>query len=43
MWKQSELWDGTYTFDDWLDVIEIIAVRKANEDMIQGALEDMRG
>lgn len=42
MWKQHELWDGTYTFDDWLDIVEIISVRKANEDVIQGAIDDMR-
>lgn len=42
MWKQHELWDGTYTFDDWLDIVEIISVRKANEDIIQGAIDDMR-
>ena len=31
MWKQHELWDGTYTFDDWLDAVEIIEVRSENE------------
>lgn len=31
MWKQHELWDGTYTFNDWADAVEIIAVRKENE------------
>lgn len=23
-WQQHELWDGTYTIDDWLDIIELI-------------------
>ena len=31
MWKQHELWDGTYTFNDWLDAIEMIEVKNENE------------
>ena len=31
MWKQHELWDGTYTLDDLLDVVELIRVRRENE------------
>ena len=31
MWKQHELWDGTYTFNDWLDAVEIIEVKYENE------------
>ena len=31
MWKQHELWDGTYTLDDLLDVAELIQVRRENE------------
>ena len=27
MWNQHELWDGTYTFNDFLDAIEIIQVK----------------
>jgi len=27
MWKQHELWDGTYTLDDLLDAAELIQVR----------------
>ena len=30
-WKQHELWDGTYTFSDWLDIIELIQVKAENE------------
>jgi len=30
-WKQHELWDGTYTLDDLLDITELIRVRKENE------------
>jgi hypothetical protein len=30
MWRQHELWDGTYTFDDLLDAREIIEVREEN-------------
>ena len=29
-WQQHELWDGTYTFKDWLDIIEIIEVEAEN-------------
>ena len=38
MWKQHELWDGTYTLDDLLDAVEVIRVRRENE---QRALEAM--
>ena len=30
-WKQHELWDGTYTLDDLLDIIELIRIRRENE------------
>ena len=31
MWKQHELWDGTYTLDDLLDAVELIQVQQENE------------
>lgn len=31
MWKQHELWDGTYTLDDLLDAHEIMQVTHENE------------
>ena len=31
MWKQHELWDGTYTLDDLLDAAELVQVRRENE------------
>ena len=31
MWRQHELWDGTYTLDDLLDIAELIRVRRENE------------
>ena len=31
LWRQHEPWDGTYTLDDLLDVIEMIQVRNENE------------
>ena len=34
-WKQHELWDGTYTLDDLLDIMELIRVR--NENQIRAA------
>lgn len=30
-WKQCELWDGTYTLSDFLDIMEIIQVQSENE------------
>ncbi|APF21190.1 DUF6889 family protein [Clostridium butyricum] len=31
MWKQHEVWDGTYSFDDLLNAHEMIDVRNENE------------
>ena len=31
MWRQHELWDGTYTLDDLLDAVEVIRVKRENE------------
>jgi len=36
-WRQHELWDGTYTLDDLLDIIELIRVRRENELRAQEA------
>ena len=30
-WRQHELWDGTYTLDDLMDIIEVIQVKNENE------------
>ena len=30
-WRQHELWDGTYTLDDLLDIVELVRVRRENE------------
>lgn len=30
MWKQHEVFDGTYDFDDLLDAHEMLAVKAAN-------------
>ena len=30
-WQQHELWDGTYTLDDLLDIIEVMQVQSENE------------
>lgn len=42
-WKQHEMWDGTYTFDDWLDVVEMITVKAENEARQVESLESKRG
>ena len=31
MWRQHEVWDGTYTLGDLLDAHEIISVRVENQ------------
>ena len=30
-WRQHELWDGTYTLDDLLDIVEMIQLSRENE------------
>jgi len=30
-WKQHEIWDGTYTLDDLLDMTEVMIVKNENE------------
>jgi hypothetical protein len=37
LWKQHELWDGTYTLDDLLDNVELIRVRRENENRAAAA------
>lgn len=39
MWKQHELWDGTYTFDDWLDAVEMIEVKAENKERLYDSME----
>ena len=36
-WRQHELWDGTYTLDDLLDIVELIRVRRENEYRLRSA------
>ena len=40
MWKQHELWDGTYTLDDLLDAAELIQVRRVNETRAAEAVRE---
>ena len=30
-WRQHEVWDGTYTIDDLLDIVEVILARRGRE------------
>ena len=30
LWRQHELWDGTYTLGDLLDALELLALREEN-------------
>lgn len=41
-WQQHELWDGTYTLSDLLDVHEIMAVEAENKYRAQVAAERRR-
>ena len=43
MWRQHELWDGTYTLDDLLDAVEVIRVRRENEARAAEAARMNRG
>jgi len=36
-WKQCEVWDGTYTIDDLLDIHELIMVKNENEKRMQSS------
>jgi hypothetical protein len=38
-WKQHEVWDGTYTFDDLLDWYEMAQVKAENEKRIKEYFE----
>ena len=40
MWRQCEIWDGTYDFDDLLDAHEILAVKAENERRARAAAEN---
>ena len=39
MWRQHEVWDGTYTLGDLLDAHEMMAVRNENEQRAREAEE----
>lgn len=39
MWRQHEVFDGTYDFDDLLDAHEIMAVKSINAKRAQEAAE----
>jgi len=37
MWKQHQLWDGTYTLDDLADAHEVLAVKAENQQRANDA------
>ena len=39
-WRQHELWDGTYTLDDLLDIVDLIRVKRENERRAAEAARD---
>lgn len=40
IWRQHEMWDGTYDFDDLLDAHEMLAVKAENERRARAAAEN---
>jgi hypothetical protein len=42
MWKQHEVFDGTYTFVDLLDAHEMMRVKSENEKRIQDWQDNQR-
>ena len=43
MWKQHEVWDGTYTLDDLMDAHEIMAVTAENRARAEAHAEAVKG
>lgn len=39
MWRQHQLWDGTYTVDDLLDAHEALDASEENRHRVQKAQE----
>jgi len=39
-WQQHELWDGTYTLDDLLDIVELIRIHRENETRAAEAVRE---
>lgn len=39
LWKHHETFDGTYTLDDLLDIIEVLEVKSVNEKRAQEQAE----
>ena len=42
MWRQHELWDGTYNLDDLWDILELINVQHENERRSMDAIKESR-
>lgn len=43
VWKQRELWDGTYTLDDLLDAHEMMIIKQENKRRAQAYAELIGG
>ena len=39
IWRQHEMWDGTYDVDDLLDAHEMLAVQEENKRRAKAAAE----
>lgn len=43
MWRQCEVFDGTYTIDDLLDAHEMLMVKAENEERMREYLKRTNG
>ena len=43
IWRQHEMWDGTYNLDDLWDIIELMQVQHENERRSMDAVKNKRG
>ena len=43
VWRQRELWDGTYTLSDLMDINEVLTVKAENEYRAREAAQQERG
>ena len=40
LWRQHEIWDGTYTFDDLLDIHEALWVKNENISIMSAKIRE---
>jgi len=40
VWRQHELWDGTYTISDLLDIVEALMIKEENQQRIADSVKE---